>query len=90
MKLEKFAETNGLEIKAVERQPAFRPTEESRFYATISRLEIKNRHFLEATFGNGCTPFKAIRQYAERLSEKTLVIDAYATTRREIQPMILI
>lgn len=88
MRLEAFAERHGLQIEVNER--AHVPiNSDSRFYATCRGLVVMGDHVLISTFGNGRTPFKAIRAYAKELSQKRLVIGAYTPKRKEIEPIVL-
>lgn len=61
-----------------------------RFYASFENSEIKGDGILIGMCGNGETEEAAIKDYGERISGETLVLDAYTDSRREIQVPVLI
>lgn len=82
MRLEAFAAKHSLDIVVRERpRPKDSP---NRYHASFPNVEIKGDGILTSTFGDGRTPFKAIRAYAKELSLQPLVIDAYRNTRKEL------
>jgi hypothetical protein len=86
MSIEEFADLHGLEMHVMERDPKAHPGHDH-WYACFKNpsVEIKHGGCLRSTFGNGHTPNKAIRDYAEEISGTTLVIDAMGPNRREIK-----
>jgi endonuclease III-like uncharacterized protein len=85
--IDEFADMHGFDIIVKERLTS---DISARFYASFSTtVEIKERSTLSSAFGNGKTPYEAIVAYAERISNKTLVVDAYKSTRKEIQTPII-
>lgn len=82
----KFADRHELVIEVRERDKSFWP---ARYYASFKRTEIKNGAMLTGVYGNGSTPSKAIRDYAERISRRLIVVDAMSENRREIWVPVL-
>ena len=81
MTLEEFAEKEGLTMEVNERSNAH-PI--APFYASFRYVEVQLGCMLKHVTGNGSTPEEAIRDYAKRISQQPLVIDAYKKSRREI------
>ncbi len=79
--LKTFAEQEGLTLVVNERGTQFPP--DMRFYASFD-AEVKEGDFLVGAFGNGSTPAAATREYASKISEKTLVIDVWSPRPREV------
>jgi hypothetical protein len=80
--LNEFAEANDLTLVVREREPEF--WSRGRYFAEFDGSEIKNDGCLATMSGNGETISLAIHDYARRLGGKTLVFNAYRSTRREI------
>ena len=74
MTLEEFADKHGLELEVCERRRDRLP-HAGRFYAMFARAEVMDPPgFLSGVSGDGDTEEEAIRDYAERISEKRLAI----------------
>ena len=87
-----FAEQHGLTMEIHERTPGNMGaiwTKNNRYYAYFKKCETKEGSILRGTSGNGETPDAAMAEYAEKISEKKLVFNAYGKDRREIDvPML--
>ncbi len=83
MCIERFAENNGLEMEIHERKKPI--GDPSRYYAHFKNCEEKDGGCLRGSFGNGATPEEAIKDYANEINLKTIVIDAFSPNRREIE-----
>jgi len=81
--LENFADKHGLVLHITERT-VYR-TPEERYFSYFEKCEVKVGNGLVGEFGDGCTPFHAVQDYARRISRKTLVYAAYTIERREIK-----
>jgi len=81
--IEEFAEKNDLVMQVFERRVPI--TNPNRFYACFKHCEEKGDGVLIGTYGNGVTPDLAINEYVKMISLKTLVIDAYSDSRKEIK-----
>ena len=80
--LEEFADKHGLEMEVRERPEYLNP--DYVFYAQFKGVEVLEGRILASAYGEGNTPEEAIAAYAQEISEKHIVIDAYKTSRREI------
>jgi hypothetical protein len=90
--LEEFAEKYNLVMEIHERTPRDMGKlwhEGLRYYAHFKNCEMKNDSILIGEFGNGATACEAITDYAQRISESVLVINAMGNTRQEIRVPIL-
>lgn len=93
MTIERFAEENNLIMEIHERPEKFRrgfPQVLDKHYACFEGAEVSDRGCLCGITGNGSTEEMAIADYAQKISEEQLVIDAYKATRREISVPTLI
>jgi hypothetical protein len=81
--IQQFADKYDLEMEVHERKVGW--MDNDRFYAFFTGAEVKSGCILGSEFGNGSTPDMAILNYANKISLKLLVIDAYKSTRREIE-----
>ena len=83
-----FADEHWLAMDVTERSGGS-PNSSMRFYACFKHSETKRSTAdgcLAGTYGNGATPDAAIKNYAEKLRGKLLVVNAMSDTeRREIQ-----
>lgn len=79
-KLQDFADQYGLELVVRERNSSVLP----RFFASFDDLDVKDGNILCSTFGNGSTPFEAIVNYAQLISNKSLCFSASSPTDRKI------
>ena len=59
------------------------------FYCSFVNAEYKDGVVLVSSSGRGETEEEAIKNYAKEISRKLLVIDAYTSSRREIQVPVL-
>ncbi len=85
--LSAFADEHGLVLEIHERTPTDvgnRWTSDMRYFAFFRGCEIKSDAVLSTGGGNGGTPNKAVRAYAENISGKLLVFNASSPNRREI------
>src|ERR1017187_6380550 len=87
--IEQFADSNSLVMVVVERSPISSPGL-PKFLACFDKTEIRDAHVLKGEYGNGETEEKAIADYAKRISEKCLVVDAYRESRRSIIVPLLV
>ena len=86
--IEEFADEYGLTMEVHERNlPNNSP---DRFYAHFSKSDVLDDCFLVGVFGNGNTEEDAIKNYAEKISMKILVIGAFSVNRKEINVWRLI
>jgi len=83
MTLDEFTNKHNLVITINEREESLDSPE--RYYAKIKHTESKEGNFLCGAYANGRTPKEAIANYATEISCKTLVVDAYEKTRKEIK-----
>jgi len=81
--IEEFADQNDLVMEIYERG-ANRFDGVERFYASFKHAEVFEDCFLVGSFGDGNTEEEAITDYAARISEETLVMDACTDHRKEI------
>ena len=84
--VEQFADRHGLVMEVFERNPKvgmltgkFEP-----FYAHFRSSDVKEGSVLIGEFGNGQTPAEAIADYASRISNRVLVVNASTDQRREL------
>ena len=87
-----FADANNLIMEIHERVPSdmgARWTENDHYYAKFKACDIKVGACLASEYGNGATPDDAMWDYAQRISGKILVVDAYLNSRREIKVPLL-
>lgn len=83
MKLDAFAAANKLELKVGRRVGVASGT--SRYYASFESAEVRTgRRGLLGEHGNGGKPSAAVADYARLISGRTLVVDAFKDTRREV------
>lgn len=88
--IEKFADEYGLVMEVYERpQRSIQERGLKRFYAHFKSAEIKDGSCLAGVSGDGNTPETAIEEYARKIEERLLVIDAMQPSRREIEVPIL-
>jgi len=80
-----FADAHNLVMKVTERSVESRQRGIPRYYAQFEHCDVGGDGMLRGEYGNGETPEQAIADYAPRISEKTLIIDAMRPTRREIK-----
>lgn len=81
MNIYELSDILGAELKLIRY-----PNQDSRWTAEFSDCEIKNKSSdgcLIGEYGNGKTPYEAIKNYAEKISGKVLVFNAYSPTRKE-------
>lgn len=76
-----FANRHGLTMTVQECATPAR----SRYVAQFDDVEIVKGNMLESASGYGDTPADAIARYVERISGKTIAIDAFKPTRRNIK-----
>ena len=82
MTIQAFADKHGLVMEIHERE---RPSDANmRFWANFKLAEVREGCCLAGVLGNGATPKDAVREYATKISLKTLVIDAFHD-RKEIK-----
>ncbi len=77
--LSTFADEHNLVLEIHERW-----ANDMRYFAFFRGCEVKSDAILSTKFGNGSTPNKAVRAYAENISGKLLVFNAMSPNRREI------
>lgn len=82
MTIEDFADREDLTLEIHERSQAY-CRGLPRFIASFQGVELKEG-FLSSSYGNGETEAEAIADYAAKISERFLVIDAYGPNRREL------
>lgn len=83
MTIEEFADKNELVMEICERRVP--EGDANRFYASFESCEVKGNGVLIGVHGDGSTHEEAIRDYACRISLTTIVMNAYAKDRKEIQ-----
>jgi hypothetical protein len=84
--LEDFADQHGLVMEINERSALHFPTGcGMRFYARFAKCEVKDGGILIGASGNGDNEVQSMKNYADQISERLIVIDAYGPNRREIQ-----
>jgi len=76
MTLEDFADKHNLEMIVREYDWGWA--------ASFENAEVKDGSVLISEYGSGSDPESAILNYKKIISDKTLVIGAYTTSRREI------
>jgi hypothetical protein len=59
-------------------------TPDGKIATSFAKAEIKDGSFLVSDFGVGNTFEEALKNYANKISGKTLVFDAYTDHRREV------
>lgn len=77
-----FADRHGLTMTVRE---CATPAVCGRYVAQFDDVEIAKGNMVESARGFGNTPVQAIARCVERISGKTIVINAFRPTRREIQ-----
>jgi hypothetical protein len=82
MCIEAFADRNHLAMEINERKVS--EGDPGRYYAQFLSTEVKEGGCLLGVFGNGPTPEDAIKDYARRISLRTLVWHANQKDRIEI------
>jgi len=83
--IEQFADDHDLIMEIHERRATERTqTHLSRYYCHFRRGEIKDGSKLIGATGNGNTKAEAITNYANRISERKLVINSTRTGRKEL------
>lgn len=60
------------------------------FYVSFPKSEIASKGMLIGKFGNGNTIDEALKDYADELSEETIIFNAYTSSRKEIKSPILV
>lgn len=86
--IESFAEKHDLTMVIRERTPK-NAKEHGRFMASFKSTEVKNGGLLISVFGNGDTEFKAIQDYANKISGQILVVHGLRKDRKDIKAPIL-
>lgn len=84
MTIEEFAEKHGLTMVLTERRKQYIRVPHERWLAHFDNCETKDGCILSGTYGQGATTKEAIADYADKITGKLLVIDAYGDNRREI------
>ena len=79
-----FADRHGLVMEVTERDHLPKG-DHSRYYANFKAVEENGDGVLIGLFGDGRTPDEAIASYANIISLKRLVVDAFEKSRREIK-----
>ena len=82
MTIEQFADAHNLVMEVHERN--LPENDPHRYYAHFERCDIGGDGRLIGEFGDGRTPGEAIDNYADKISLKTIVIDAHLPWRREV------
>ena len=84
--INQFAERNNLVIEVNERSPDYHnQSGDNKYYAMFVDCDVKDGGCLVGMFGNGATPEDAVREYAESISNKTIVYKALSEERKEIR-----
>ena len=84
--IEDFADKNNLVMEVCERSQENGP---NRFYALFKNSNIKVGITLHLIFGNGHTSNEAMADYADKISNKLLIINANTIEQLEIVVPIL-
>lgn len=82
MKFEEYADALNLEIEITRY-----PNQSNRYTAEFRNVETKDKlddGILSGTYGNGSTPWSAMREYMEKIRGKVLVVDAMGKERRRV------
>lgn len=79
--LAEFADRHDLVLTVTERSTQ-RIEGVERFFARFRRVDITDGAVLTGAFGNGNTEDEAIANYAARISEQRLVVDAFKEDKR--------
>jgi hypothetical protein len=87
MTLDEFAVANDLKMVVHERE--FPSSIHATYYAKFEECDIVEGSFLKGAFGNGATPYAAMADYCNEISQKTIKIDSYGTNPRVIYVPIL-
>lgn len=87
--LQEFADEHHLVMEVHERAD-FGLESAVRYYAMFRDCEVLSGRTCYGVFGNGATPNAAIKRYAEEISGKLLVKDAFKETRKEMSVPILL
>lgn len=82
MSFQEFADKYNLTLHVFERDPL---SSLKKYYVYFESVEIKDRNLLISAIGNGDTETEAVIDFARQISDKLIVIDAYASTRKQIQ-----
>lgn len=83
-----FTDKHGLCIEINSRSPkAFgtRWTDDMRWFAGFANCDVNYGSLLIPVYGQGTTPDAALADYAKRISDKRLVLNAFMEDRREIR-----
>lgn len=81
--LEAFADKHGLVMMVREREKKI--GDQFRYYASFKHSEVREGALLCGLTGNGSTPEDAIKDYANLIQMRMLVVNAMDTSRREIR-----
>jgi len=92
MTIEEFADRHELEMEVIERSPKnVKEMGIERYCAHFNGFpDINKGNFLYSEFGNGNTEKEAIKDYAKKISEQTLVFTVIGTSRKEIEVPVLV
>lgn len=72
--LAEFADAHGFELVIHERSGAGFPVDSpQRWYAEFKGVSRRSGGIIDSVFGNGRTPFEAVCDYADKISERVLV-----------------
>jgi hypothetical protein len=83
MSLTEFAETYDLTLEVNER-PIVKGSRR-KFWVRFKRTEVKDRGLLIGETGDGPSEYVAIVDYVGKIAGRTIVFDAYGSSRQEIQ-----
>lgn len=83
MSLEEFAEKHDLIMQIRERKAML--DSQMLYYASFKNAETKEGSCLCGSSGDGNTHKEAIEDYAKQIQFKTLIINAYKDSRREVE-----
>lgn len=89
MSLKNFAEKHNLTLEITERQENRGHACYENYYCRFKSCEVKQGSILSSVFGNGESPHEATKNYASRISNTLLVVNADSRARREIVVPIL-
>lgn len=81
-KISDFADKHGLEMEVHERSKVT-------YYAHFSHVELKEGSILIGAFGDGKDETSAILDYAEKISNRLIVVRSTTNERREIAVPLL-
>ena len=88
MRLEDFADEHGLVMEVYEREENLIPFH-GHFYVQFKGVKVEKGAMLYGVSGEGNTIEAAISDYAQKISHKTIVINAMHDDRREIEIPLL-